>query len=264
MTPYARGHVKRKRWQPNTEQALAYVKHLESERACYPEDKEGDRAFWRDMLDKFPEANKRKLKEHMANKDKLLEALNTQRQGKQNRYKASRAKEARKKGLNKPGAGRPSLIQSTKDRLKASVKREEDIYGHALSDDDIFLMFREMLAERLLTLLKLQKAERERAARRTGRNNTGGGGLEKGGRRHTQQAGNLPNVREGAPEQKRHTQRHQSHYEKRQKKNDAIGRRGRGQGAPYLAGFRLPIVADIVSVRRRAKKDRHTARCMEG
>ena len=55
LAPYNKGPVNRirkRRWQPNTERALAYVKDIENERKCYPETTDGEQAFWRAILNK--------------------------------------------------------------------------------------------------------------------------------------------------------------------------------------------------------------------
>ena len=61
-------------------------------------------------------------------------------------------------GTNKPGAGRPSPIQHLKDQLKQRYRAEEKAHGYSIADADVLLIFKELLAERLLELLRLERA----------------------------------------------------------------------------------------------------------
>ena len=77
---------------------------------------------------------------------------------KHNRYAKKRHEARTPNKTNAPGAGRVSPLKDVHATLLQKCKAEESYYGHRLGPDDIFAMYLEQLAERVVQLYKIQNA----------------------------------------------------------------------------------------------------------
>ena len=77
---------------------------------------------------------------------------------KHNRYAKKRHEARTPEKTNAPGAGRVSPLKDVHANLLQKCKAEEQYYGHRLGPDDIFAMYLEQLAERIVQLYKIQNA----------------------------------------------------------------------------------------------------------
>ena len=77
---------------------------------------------------------------------------------KHNRFAKKRHEARTPNKTNAPGAGRVSPLKDVHANLLQKCKAEENYYGHRLGPDDIFAMYLEHLAERVVQLYKIQNA----------------------------------------------------------------------------------------------------------
>ena len=77
---------------------------------------------------------------------------------KHNKWAKKRHEARTPEKTNAPGAGRVSPLKDVHATLLQKCKAEEQYYGHRLGPDDIFAMYLEQLAERIVQLYKIQNA----------------------------------------------------------------------------------------------------------